>query len=518
MYNRSKGMALRSIALVLALLMAAMAVSACSSQAPATSSAPVGTSESAAPSGDEAPFEIEILTRFHTPESPTAENLAVAEIERIANVKLNITWIPQTAYDDKINVTIASGDYPQVMLITGNAKPMAVEVEAVRAGMFWKVGDYLQDYDNLKSLNASAIENASIDGELWGMYRTRPLARTGFFYRTDWMEKFNLEAPKSPEHLKEILRKFVNEDPDGNGVNDTAGMAQEDLLDSAIAAVAPYFGLPHKWFIENDTLRPIQYDERYFEIVKWFKECYDEGLMNRDFPTVNSAQRDELMTGRYGFAFTSIDKGDKAVVALQQINPNADFTVGLTFSEAPEQYIWGRAGWDGKYYISTQKVKEEADVRRIMEYFNAMHSPEISNLIAYGFEGTHYDKVDDKTIRISEEQKTKFLQEIEVMEQLGFRYTVNNYSVADMPSYQAQYTEIFKTKDALTRGDPTAAFNSETYNEKGKDLETFLNDTNTKFITGAIDEAGWRSAIEQWGKTGFDNIVKEYQEVYDATK
>ena len=42
--------------------------------------------------------------------------------------------------------------------------------------------------------------------------------------RQDWMDKLNLEAPKSLEDVEAILKAFVENDPDGNGTNDTIGM------------------------------------------------------------------------------------------------------------------------------------------------------------------------------------------------------------------------------------------------------------------------------------------------------
>lgn len=518
---------LRRLALMLSVLMLAVSLAACGSgtakpasttakPASATGSTSAGQTTAAGTTvAAEEPFNLEIMLRFHTSECPTPENLAVKEIERITNTKLDIQWGAYSAYDDKINVTIASGDYPMVMLITGNAKPIPVEVEAVRAGMFWKVGDYLQDYEYLKNLNPTVIKNASIDGDLWGMFRSRPLARDGMIYRADWMEKLGLSEPKNPEELYNVLKAFVNDDPDGNGQKDTGGLAQESSLAGDFAMLGPWFGLGNQWDVIDGKLVPIHMEEKYIEMLQYLKRIYDDELMNQDFPTVSATQRDELMTDKYGIALVSIDKGDNFNGALKQIHPDANLTVQQVFADAPDKFLWSRTGFDGKFYISTKAVTEESDVKKIMEFFNLMHSPEICNLISYGIEDKHYTKVGDNQITISDEQSQLFLKEIEIMEQLGYRYTKDTFEVANMPAYQEQYNDGFKNNEAITRANVTAAYNSEAYNEKGKDLDQIIIDAGIKFVTGAIDESGWNSEVERWRKAGGDQMISEFQALYD---
>lgn len=460
-------------------------------------------------------FLITIMTRLGAAEAPTADNAVIKEIERITNTKLDIEWVPQAAYPEKLNVTVASNDYRMLTLFEGGGKPSTAEIEAVRAGIFWKVGDYLNDYDNLKQLDDMIVKNASIDGELWGMFRTRPAVRNGLYYRTDWAEELNLEPPKNPEELYAMLKAFVEDDPDGNGEDDTNGLAQESYLRLVFSMLSPYYGLGNGYDVVDGELTAVHTQDGYLEMLKFIKTLYDDGLMNRDFPTITETQRDEMMANNYGMAITSIDKGDASIVPLQKINPDANFTVMVALEDAKGAYL-GRSGFDSKFYISNKVVTEESDVLRIMEYFNLMYGPEINNLVYNGIEGIHYDKTGDNTITISEEQSAKFLTEVNPMEQLAFRYTKNNYVVENQPPYTAQVQYFYDNYEGDVIGDPTLPLSSETFNEVGSQLEQQIWDAGVKFVTGAIDESGWLAEVDRWRQDGGDQMTAEYQAEYDA--
>jgi putative aldouronate transport system substrate-binding protein len=471
------------------------------------------TSSSASQEGG--PFYISIMCRQSTAEPAAADNAVIREIERITNTDLDITWASQAAYPEKLAVTVASNDYPMLTLFEFGT-PSVMEIEAVRAGLFWKLGDYIKDpkYQWLQQLDEVRIKNASIDGELWGMYRTRPLVRNGLYYRKDWADKLGLGKPKNIEELYQMVKAFVHNDPDGNGKNDTYGIAQEAYLRNHFATLAPSFGLGDSWGVIDGKIVPSFTREGYLNMLRYIKRFYDEGLMNRDFPTYSEDKRNELMADNYGMAITSIEKGQQSIVPLQKLHPEANFEVMTNFEGLP---LIGRSGYDSKFYISKKAVPNEADVRRIVQFFNDMHSPEINNLIYHGIENIHYTKASGNEITVSPEQRAKYIVEVEPVTQLGFQFRKNNYTLKDAPYYQSQVDYYNNIYEVPTISDPTWVLTSETRAERGSELEQFIWDSGVQFITGAIDENGWRAAVDRWRRDGGDKMIAEYQAQYDAT-
>ncbi|MDR3166926.1 MAG: extracellular solute-binding protein [Treponema sp.] len=453
------------------------------------------------------------MTRLGSTEAPAPDNAVIREIERLTNAKLEIQYIPD--YPERLNVTVASNDLPMVTLFPGGDKPSVVEVDSVRAGLFWKIGDYINNYEWLRQLDESTIQNATVDGELWGMFRTRPVVRNGLFYRSDWAENLGLSKPKNLEDLYKMLKAFVENDPDGNGKKDTYGLAQESYLRLVFAALSPAFGLGNNYDIAGGKLVATHLQPGYLEMLKFIKRLYDEGLMNRDFPTISEAQRDEMMADNYGMAITSIDKGEFAIVSLQKLHPEANFTVMVDFEDVKAP-ILGRSGFESKFYVSKKAVPQEADFIRIMEYFNVMHSPEVNNLVYNGFENIHYTKTGSNTISVSDEQRAKYNLEVLPVEQVAFRFIKNNFDVENNHPYTAQVQSFYKSYPGPVIGDPTQPLASETLNEKGNELQQLIWDAGVQFVTGSIDDRGWQAALERWRQDGGDKMSAEYQKEYDA--
>ena len=57
----------------------------------------------------------------------------------------------------------------------------------------------------MNSLNAQVYKNISIDGKVFGIFRSRPLARAGIIFRKDWMERLNIAEPTTVDELVQMI-------------------------------------------------------------------------------------------------------------------------------------------------------------------------------------------------------------------------------------------------------------------------------------------------------------------------
>jgi putative aldouronate transport system substrate-binding protein len=88
-----------------------------------------------------------------------------------------------------------------------------------------------------------ALKAATIDGKLWGIPLTDASVATAsvLWVRQDWMDKLKHPAPTSMADVLEISRRFTEEDPDGNGANDTVGLCVQKALWGAVAGLQGFF-------------------------------------------------------------------------------------------------------------------------------------------------------------------------------------------------------------------------------------------------------------------------------------
>lgn len=103
--------------------------------------------------------------------------------------------------------------------------------------------DELKEYvgvDGGQSMNA-----LTLDGKIYGL----PMMGNGYdevpvmFIRQDWLDNLGLKMPTTIEELKEVARAFTEDDPDGNGQNDTYGLAVDgvEVLTKSIGTLEGFF-------------------------------------------------------------------------------------------------------------------------------------------------------------------------------------------------------------------------------------------------------------------------------------
>lgn len=181
-----------------------------------------------------------------SPESPGSKSPSLKALETYTDENINVTWVPDSSYNDKFNIVMASGDLPQAIVIKDKS---AGFIKSVKAGAFWELSPYLKDYKNLSQADEKIVNNSSVNGEVYGIYRSRDLIRACMIIRTDWLEKVGLDMPETLDDFYEVLKAFKEKDPDGNGKDDTYGMVVRNGSDSATEAR----GISSKFGSERQT-------------------------------------------------------------------------------------------------------------------------------------------------------------------------------------------------------------------------------------------------------------------------
>ena len=71
--------------------------------------------------GGEAPAadltKVSIMAPFLEAQPPGADGEVQKKLEEITGKDVNITWTPNSSYEDKMNITLASSEIPHVMVV-----------------------------------------------------------------------------------------------------------------------------------------------------------------------------------------------------------------------------------------------------------------------------------------------------------------------------------------------------------------------------------------------------------------
>nr|WP_300816535.1 extracellular solute-binding protein [uncultured Acetatifactor sp.] len=238
-----------------------------------------------------------------------SQNVFLKEIEEKANIKLEIISTPSSDSLEKRNLMLAGDDYPDLLLTDWTAILTKSDIMqfAVKEGIFLPITEYVDKYgNNMKRIfdeNPAYREGSTApDGEIYGFARFSECyhcsAYPKIYFRQDWMDKLNLEMPTNTEELREVLRAFVNEDPNGNSEKDEIGLigattwntpVEFALMGMSFQTVKPDFWLSLGADGESVEFSPST--DAYREGLRYIKSLYDEGLID---PT-SFTQKEDIM-------------------------------------------------------------------------------------------------------------------------------------------------------------------------------------------------------------------------------
>ncbi|MFD2116627.1 extracellular solute-binding protein [Paenibacillus yanchengensis] len=459
--------------------------------------------------------EINIMTVFFTPEPIEDNDPIKLEIEKNTNTKLNITWISSNNYVDKANVTLASGDIPDLMLVLDPFHPQVKMMSA--QGAFWDLTDYIKDYDNLSKFPTESWENVKFKGKNYGIPRVRPLeGDSGLpLIRKDWLDQLQLPMPQTMDEFYEVLKAFTFQDPDQNNKQDTLGFTGLVSLDGMgnFGWVEDVFnGANGRWKLVNDELIDTTMTADTKQALLWLKDAFAEGLISPDFPTLKQSQVREMITTNKAGAFAAAVKPSWLLTGqMRKSNPDADI-IPLIALEGPHgKYVGKAPGFYGMYLIP-KKVSEQK-MKKILQFMDYGATEAGANLASFGFEGTHYN-IEEGIIVPTEQAIADNVG--------GFGHLFSNldpyeraYQTGIPKDFLERNKQIIDEMAKISIASPAVGLHSDTYVKVGKDYDKKIQDMKVKVMMGREPIETWDKFVESLQKDEqYLRIITEINEDY----
>jgi putative aldouronate transport system substrate-binding protein len=251
------------------------------------------------------------------PEGESIEdNRALQYIEDTLNVEIVFDWlVPSDSYSDKLNLAISSGDIPDVMIVDSVQLKQLTEADAIE-----DLTPHIDQYanadilENYAQTEGAALAAATIDGKIMGIPNVQPQADAPImvFVRQDWLNELGLEGPETLEDLEAIAKAFIEEDPDGNGEDDTFGITgtlNPVQVPSNLHGFDSVFNIhgafPEIFYRNSDgevIYGSVQPEAK--EALSRLAQMYEEGLIDPDFAIKNTDQSNEIVvSGQGGIMF-----------------------------------------------------------------------------------------------------------------------------------------------------------------------------------------------------------------------
>lgn len=365
-----------------------------------------GSSGSGAPEAPAAPVKIEFMLGTSSP-LPKNDYLKQAFDKKFnTDITLNV---PTTEFDSALNVRMASGDYPDMIMMN-----LFTAREYAAQGMLL---DLTPHKDKLAQVWEFVGENNQKAGIMEGKLQAigkrggkSEIPQDNYWIRKDWLDRLQLKPPTTVEELLAVAKAFTERDPDGNGKNDTFGMTGVNL-----SAFVPVFGaygvgVPHvpsgdvqkgAFYLKDDKLVNTFHDPGMKDALTAIKSFMDAGVVDPDlFANTNSTDDEKAFKGQVGIIYNGFAPFTRAssVEIWKNINPNAEW-MQLAPPKGPGGQFAGSQDIgqpDGMLVFPKTLEKDQAKLNTIFEMVNYASTEEGNNLVSFGEEGRHYTIKDGK--------------------------------------------------------------------------------------------------------------------------
>ncbi|OMF37280.1 ABC transporter substrate-binding protein [Paenibacillus sp. FSL H8-0548] len=501
MGNRSRQAGLHSSGRILAVFLILLLCASCAASA------------SQEQGGSSTRPTISIMAPLHFPHPPSEE--IIAEIEELTNAKLEINWVPDGIYTDKMNTALSTNSLKKATFVK-HTDYIFVK-NAIRSESFWEIGPYLKQFPNLRHLDEGILAQAAIEGRIYGLYTERPSSRQGIIIREDWLDNLKLGKPGTLEELYEVIKQFTLNDPDRNGRQDTVGLAdRNDLVFGAFKTLSSYFGTPNNWGIAGKAVVPEFETASYMDTMNFMKRLYDEKLMNADFAvTSKEMQRDKIIRGAAGVYIGSMTDVQRLSDEAKQINPDARFTL-VNRMQGPEGYrVWSIPNYNGLYLFSKKAIRTEEELLEQLAFFDRTMDKDVANLMRYGIEGKHYT-MDGEQVQLPEATSQLRVSEVNALYSLMIAdlSNPNLLKVAEKESMWELADRLSADNEKFIVKDPTIGLESRTYDEKSMELYKIVSDATYRYVLGQISAEGFYQEVERWKRSGGSMMMSEYTDAY----
>ncbi|MFD0620790.1 ABC transporter substrate-binding protein [Paenibacillus sp. GCM10027629] len=230
--------------------------------------------------------------------NPLVENFSTNEFTKWYEEKTNvhIEWevVPEQSMQEKLNLVLASEDYPDV-IFGMNVSP-AQEMIYGTQGVFLPLNDLIEqqgtqtkkmfaDRPDIKAAITAPGGNIYSLPEVNECYHCS-MSQKMWIYKP-WLDKLGLSMPTTTEELYNVLKAFKTKDPNGNGKADEIPLSispksWRSSIDSFLMnsfVYNPMYGSTKHLFVQDGKLDVSYTKPEWKEGLKYLHKLYAEGLI-----------------------------------------------------------------------------------------------------------------------------------------------------------------------------------------------------------------------------------------------
>jgi putative aldouronate transport system substrate-binding protein len=374
-----------------------------------------GSGQTAANGKDEETVTIKIMANHEQANLSATDRKWVEQVEKELHVKLEFEIPPVTGYQERVQLMLASGEYPDLVYFPQTNDQSFLN--AVRDGLVVPVNEYIANTENLMKYTYDVSWNAlkiQQDENIYGIPRTTVIRNDAYWVRKDWLDKLGITIPENSEitldQFTEILTRFTKDDPDGNNQDDTYGYAAfadgnkvlQPILTSQFGelgwqkADGGDYGYMDAMYDRNS--------DSFKKALAYTAKLTKDGLLDPDAAVNNSTTSRE----RFYRGITGVMPGFAGHYGwhdseLKKISPDAEITYVFVKDEQKDDVkgvgygvgLWG-------FWALTKEAKNPQKVIDVLDYFL---SDKAYPTVLIGYEGIDYKEENGSKVQTEDNEE-----------------------------------------------------------------------------------------------------------------
>lgn len=465
-----------------------------------------------------------------------ADMPTLQEYSELTNIQFEYETPPRSDFATRLNLTFASGDLPDIIYAGGpNSLNASMEVDYGEQGLLIPLEDMLEEY--APNFYALMEENPEIrqsitttDGHIYALPNVVQNDSASWimgpvWYNGAWMDALGVEeVPETVDEFYDLMVRFKNEDPNGNGEQDEIPIS-DVAMNGLRGWMMPAFGIKGWGIEEHDGQARYTFaTENFRGYLEFMNKLYSEGLLDKELFSQSAEQKqakgqnDQIGVFQEWYSYFVTGRSPEEAINDPMFGP-------LTSEYQDEPLMPVDPGIKrGSFAITKENPSPEASLRWI-DYF---YTPEGYTYLSQGPEGYLWEEAEDGTQVYNDEIEEGKREEYRGTLTPAYGITVPALSITPEPigGEKSPFDEFIKkeTEEKIeAHGEviyPLVYLTKEEQEEVSQikvDLETFVVENEAQFITGAkeINDDTWNEYITTLKNIGVERFEEIHQSAYD---
>jgi len=458
-------------------------------------------------------------------------------------MNVDIEWIVVPGgYEVNTQATLAytSGDLPDIFM---GMAPLGYDFhwQYMQQDYIVQLNPLIEKYGKniikmFKEVPEAEYQCTGPDGKVYMLpmvnYHEEDTGRFGMtpYINTTWLSNLGLSMPQTTDQLKNVLKAFKTNDPNGNQVADEIPMSFAGDIPPGLYGpfgMSCYQGL--EFVDDNQKVQFAPLTENYKKALMYYRDLYKEGLLDKDLFEQSDEDVKQKANGTVSsvgvvmaYNNTSILDPQRNMDEYEVLPPMAGPDGLKTWTYQVTESIWP------EWFLITSKCKYPEIAIRIADYF---YSPEGTMTALYGPSGAGgWDYTSDKKGLINDdgtpEFRFKYSPGYPVPHFIGKDY-IDFRAKADESKYSV--SQKVAARDELVKLEkyapvkPKYTLYKSSVNEEEimedqllrTDVVTYANDSRKAFVKGERSiENEWDAYMQQMKSFEADKWVGMHDSAY----